>query len=103
MDSAPNTKSSTHTPGPWRVSGNRAIFADEESQPRLVATVVDSGHVNWDANARLIAAAPETTEELEALIEFCEALLDGKAGAVEDIESRLPYAKKALALSRGQS
>jgi hypothetical protein len=73
-----NTIETKHTPGPWiysgpassEVYGYRGHYQDT---PQTVAKV--SGY--WDgeaeANARLIAAAPELLEALRGLLKCCEA------------------------------
>ena len=65
-----------HTPGPWYVGSGtyegRNIYSvasvtDDEGftyQP-IVATAEDDGIDCWDANARLIAAAPDLLEALK--------------------------------------
>ena len=71
-----------HTPGPWYVGSGtyegRNIYSvasvtDDEGftyQP-IVASAEDDGIKCWDANARLIAAAPDLLEALEdAVIDF---------------------------------
>jgi hypothetical protein len=69
---------SRHTPGPWRVSDLdprvigpvrmlRAGDSSQVPQPQAVARVMDRTGES-DANARLIAAAPEL---LDALRAFC--------------------------------
>ena len=66
---------SGHTPGPWKVG-----FVDDELEPVVktseehawyVATVHDFGDAGKtsQANARLIAAAPELLEEAEKQVE----------------------------------
>ena len=58
----PMEKQSAHTPGPWRVADehpggvlDRCVMAGEY----YVATVHDTARGSWDADARLIAAAPD--------------------------------------------
>ena len=69
---------SKHTPGPWRdvnMGEQIVIIAPVPTaiyDYYLVATVSKGDHA--DANARLIAAAPEL---LEALVEISHALADG--------------------------
>ena len=71
---------SKHTPGPWYVGTEfydqgRHIYATqtvrddegEEWHPLIATTDDDERLIDWQANARLIAAAPEL---LEALIEY---------------------------------
>ena len=68
-----------HTPGPWYVGSGthegRNIYSvasvtDDEGftyQP-IVASAEDDGIKCWDANARLIAAAPDLLAALDALL-----------------------------------
>jgi hypothetical protein len=92
-----NTK---HTPGPWVVknSGESNYFTIADSQANWLMQIQHNGEqyaVVQDANARLIAAAPEL---LESLIYFCEnielsklnvrkdfSLLNAHAGALKAI------------------
>lgn len=67
-----------HTPGPWYVGSGtyegRNIYSvasvtDDEGftyQP-IVASAEDDGIKCWDANARLIAAAPDLLEALQRI------------------------------------
>lgn len=73
-----------HTPGPWRiceyfkaetpaVHGAHGIFARDSVLP-LVGEVFGSTLDESDANARLIAAAPEMRERLARHLQFLESL-----------------------------
>ena len=68
-----------HTPGPWRIAGhctNAAMIAGEESTGRDIAIVYDH-HEGYEANARLISAAPEMLEALRmAKVWIEDTLLD---------------------------
>ena len=87
-----------HTPGPWThhpedniildASGRRLI----EWQARSVSVSVEER----DANARLIAAAPELLEALEVVLHLCTVIgaPDGPA---------LDMARDALAKARGET
>lgn len=62
----------THTPGPWRIGpkhkdGTFAIHAGKASVVHCTPFGSSNGHA--EANARLIAAAPE-------LLEACKAIFD---------------------------
>ncbi|HEP9635415.1 TPA: hypothetical protein VDW08_003767 [Pseudomonas aeruginosa] len=67
-----------HTPGPWEIErysdgliqivGDVRIVSDDEEN---VTTVVEAVSRGDEANARLIAAAPELLDALVALVE-CE-------------------------------
>ncbi len=69
---------SKHTPGPWEIErysdgliqivGDVRIVSDDEEN---VTTVVEAVSRGDEANARLIAAAPELLDALVALVE-CE-------------------------------
>jgi glycerate-2-kinase len=71
----------THTPGPWYVGTDfsdqaRHIYAvkmvcdddGEEWHPLIASTDDDERLIDWQANARLIAAAPDLLEALEAYV-----------------------------------
>ena len=89
-----------HTEGPWYVGSGtyecRNIYSvasvtDDEGftyQP-IVATAEDDGIDCWDANARLIAAAPDLLDALEYLV----SLGGGDC---------LDMARAAIAKARGQ-
>jgi hypothetical protein len=63
-----------HSPGPWKVYGREGGFGftieatDEDGDEFPV--VWEMGGIDDEANARLIAAAPELLAALERLIEF---------------------------------
>lgn len=64
-----------HTPGPWAViaDGPTRVVATDTSRPWRIA-VVDSpsdADPDVDANARLIAAAPELLAALEEVTSTC--------------------------------
>lgn len=65
-----------HTPGPWEVSGGDGIWAVSPWNARFrLATVTKPSPMNgidWEANARLIAAAPELLEALRSLTHAVE-------------------------------
>lgn len=52
--------SAAHTPGPWRVSGKATINGGR-------GWIASVSTLNRNANARLIAAAPELLEALEQI------------------------------------
>ena len=78
------------TPGPWRVStemrgiGNRKVDGVETAGGQSIANCgVDS-----EANARLIAAAPELAEALAAYLEVIEAIGSGGCISAEHMEDK---------------
>lgn len=64
---------SKHTPGPWTIAAGRYLLAITPAQTKQIA-IFDSDD-DWEdeqqANARLIAAAPELLEALEECL-TCE-------------------------------
>lgn len=65
-------KKYTHTPGPWRYSG-KYVFSNHSLYP--IAEVGDIA--NWEANTRLIAAAPDLLEALKECLGFiCASEMD---------------------------
>jgi len=96
----PATPRPAHTPGPWAILPNtphfvRAMHPAEGMQP--VATVY---HFNGElaANARLIAAAPELLEALEAVLPDLEHYV---ATHGPGPDKRLAIARAAIAKARG--
>lgn len=89
------TTKSAHTPGPWRLGpihsdGSFAIHSNKGSIVHAIpfgSTLQDR-----DANARLIAAAPEMLEALElvhqALADYCDEH-DGKHAVRPETQSLL--------------
>lgn len=102
-----------HTPGPWRTGTENwfNILADLSDGPRLVAAVYcpnpmpvmpdEPTRLMWQANARLIAAAPDVLHALERLLgEFSRLAeqMHGKHGE-EEAEAQ---AKAAIAKAKGE-
>jgi hypothetical protein len=83
-----------HTPGPWKVTQHDMGAFIRCPADYIIAGPVDTrrGH---EANARLIAAAPEL---LEALREFVEAF----EGCYADGEPAMIKAKAAIAKATGE-
>jgi hypothetical protein len=83
------------TPGPWHVVGraeeyNLAVCAPRPGNEDRLDSVLGDEHA--EANARLIAAAPE-------LYEVVDHLVNGTA----DIDTIYEDAREALAKARGES
>lgn len=83
MDTSTDTTIVSHTPGPWRVEDvgiddSIAIMSGPAAEYRWLATASPdpSRGIDWDqtqANARLIAAAPELLRELKELMALVAA------------------------------
>jgi hypothetical protein len=111
------TKKTKHTPGPWRYcksrSGDEAVYGvmelDRADGSRLIT--VHTGNffkrgcysgeaaAEAEANARLIAAAPELLGELRRIK---AALEDGEALTQEGIEDMHTIACVAIAKAEGK-
>ena len=65
---------SNHTPGPWKatfaISGSVYIFGGDRNFVRVFNEWLDEA--NQEANACLIAAAPDLLEVLEELLSMCQ-------------------------------
>lgn len=107
---------SKHTPGPWKVFENpEGLPVVESTGPHADAVA----HIRWarreadgaevDANARLIAAAPDLLEALRLAIQFVEkpklvdALRDLPDGWAEPVsrDATLQAARAAIAKATG--
>ena len=76
----------THTPGPWYVADNSRYF-----RPRDIMTKHGEGwheliavNVDTDANANLIAAAPDLLAAAQTLIANAEIVSDPRMGGLTD-------------------
>ncbi|MBV7502068.1 hypothetical protein [Achromobacter sp. ACM05] len=83
----------THTPGPWHLSAAKdCIWHQDHGR---VCTWPNHAQVwNWEANARLIAAAPDLLDALAALIGCIDHGSDDPA-------SKLDAARAAIAKATG--
>ena len=79
-----------HTPGPWSIGTDfsdqaRHIYAEkmvcdddgEEWHPLIASTDDDERLIDWQANARLIAAAPDMFAALVALLPHAARAIQG--------------------------
>lgn len=72
---------SKHTPGPWRITGSKTKYIEaplrdgwEQEVCAVGPTEADNGYgIQHEANARLIAAAPDLLEALELVISNAES------------------------------
>lgn len=92
----------THTPGPWRIE-NR-YFVESTTGPkhiRGISTVADcrpyasDDHPEAEANARLIAAAPDLLVELQESLPLLH-LLAAKMNTPAVVVARIESAKAAI-------
>lgn len=99
----------SHTPGPWSIhetKGNGGNISDrveiagpEEGRKRsLIASIYGFKLPEGQANARLIAAAPELYEALEAAY----MVLKPQKSRFEEYVNAVTLARAALAKARGE-
>ena len=91
--SAKDSKWAKHTPGPWSVGKwderTNGRHIDAATCPHIASALYMGGTAVADANARLIAAAPDLLIALEAVVD--EALAASKGlheGNVEIVRAR---------------
>lgn len=87
-----------HTPAPWHVYGYEIGTAPDETIAVVCALSGNDGDSEEDANARLIAAAPELLAALETLLWQVERTDD----LPEEVEEMLSDARAAIAKAKGQ-
>ena len=108
----------TYTPGPWHVTTCADVWV-EHSQPTEpedagFCGIAQCGDIDWpnsaarqrewEANARLIAAAPAMLAALEAVLRHCVTtggMPDRNKGRTESQQAALDAANAALALAEG--
>lgn len=71
-----DTQMSKHTPGPWSRDKNDSLCSPDGRQVYVWNSGLGNSYRSdeTDANARLIAAAPELLEALEAMLPGAEAM-----------------------------
>jgi hypothetical protein len=90
------SKGTTHTPGPWSIPGSANLVGTEGEGRRLVA---ETHGANFEANAVLIAAAPDM---LASLIELTEWLRWHVGPADGEIHGLLINAVAVIASAKGE-
>ncbi len=94
-----------HTPGPWSARNGRIFMTDrEELTVANVARAFDGDYS--PANARLIAAAPDLLEALEALADLHKPCLADNPTLMECVKEQPEYqayyaARAAIAKAKG--
>ena len=85
------------TPGPWRLDADSHIRATNDDRHTTIALIPPNFHSAdiWDANAHLIAAAPE----LYAVLEYVRDVLGPHGGWADDSKRMI---EAALAKARGE-
>lgn len=97
-----------HTPGPWTVDVSLpGIVEIRDSEKRMLCTVYAPDYTNHpvtaeeaEANANLIAAAPELLEALEDAVRWCGCSLREKESG-HCIDCFAPHALEVIAKAKG--
>ena len=103
----------THTPGPWEMGRHATpescpqfgVYA-ENGNGRDLAHVVSAGttrHAETEANARLIAAAPDLLEALQKLTDVLADVYSSEAQAKRALCSASKTARTAIAKAEGRA
>jgi hypothetical protein len=98
----------TFTPGPWKAvpdSGSES-FAFEIATERMEGVALIYAYdTPSEANARLIAAAPELLEALRQALAVVDAVADGRAEDVVELAKRIAsdVVDAAIAKAEGRS
>lgn len=90
-----------HTPGPWAVNYNRAVVAEDDGTMVASVLTVDPDAEPCDptanANARLIAAAPELFEAARCGLQWIEHLwLGGGPAAMSELMPDMELVRAAI-------
>jgi hypothetical protein len=86
-----------HTPGPWNIVSTATYFEINDSE-KFPILRINGGMTPIEANARLIAAAPELLEPLEYFTAFADLNDDGED---ERFTAMLAKAHAAIAKAIG--
>jgi hypothetical protein len=94
-----------HTPGPWKINrhGYESLYACHEfvegdSGIGVCGIWHPESHREQDANARLIAAAPELLEALKQVVAWMDAPGDSAFG-----DAQLQTARDAISKATGET
>ena len=91
----------THTPGPWRrYRDKKGRVSKIEGRGGRVCTFQPSD-LNVEANASLIAAAPDLLEALEEIVASNPSVTINSSGWMEDV-SAIEKARNAIRRARGE-
>ena len=98
-----------HTPGPWSVSERVTILAGNKQVARALGAIQPDSRVSHeaaDANARLIAAAPELLVIAERFVRWHDGFATNEASAFEKTQQHMALmeeARAAIAKAEGRS
>ena len=92
---------SKYTPGPWKTTKRKRFQVHKTvalcaRQPWYAVYSIGPCHSNeWEANARLIAAAPDLLEALRRILEHCDINPEGETTFERDVQAGRAAVSKA--------
>ncbi len=93
----------THTPGPWRVIRKVGLTIYPEENKSVYIAFMNNARSNCEANANLMAAAPEMLDLLEWLTHLHHGVSkDGDKPSDAEWEDCLEQAKPIIAKAKGE-
>jgi len=90
-------KTARHTPGPWTIGEDGDVFADDCACVAMICGAAD-GIIEAQANAHLIAAAPELLAAATRVVEHLSKMENGKwlnNAAGEELKAAIAKAREA--------
>jgi hypothetical protein len=96
-----------HTPGPWEIVcapiKDQGSFPDQSLYFKIAGTHPMTHSLELAANARLIEAAPELLETLEAMCDAFQEILAHEYSCYEPDTPEYLMAKRVIAKAKGNS
>lgn len=94
-----------HTPWPWKDLGGGDIGAPFDATDDWVVAMACDGIPDgqYEANTRLIAAAPDLLEALEKLVSYDDMAEDDEGNLMVHYADMVNSARAAIAKARGES
>lgn len=89
---------SAHTPAPWIVRGNSIVADETEDRLEMRVRIHSGNRDDIKANARLISAAPELLDALQAILEFPS----GQYSECDGYDAAYENARSAIAKATGE-
>jgi hypothetical protein len=92
---------SKHTPGPWKVAKPQKSHANGKLMYGIVGPEIVADYEDWgftEANARLIAAAPDLLEVLSEVVKFWDSIVP--TDCINDMHIK---ARAAIARAEGEN
>jgi hypothetical protein len=97
---------SEHTPGPWLADGTGCVYSATLPKDDCVIAELQQASVNWDADACLIAAAPEMLDALYSSLASLRWLTEWRTHDAttcdQEIEYEIGRISKIIAKAEGR-